>query len=121
MGNQYTPIVFTNAGTVPCTLTGFPSVAFVDTFGSAVGAAAVQTGDAGQTVTLAVGEQAHATMDYHDPGVFGDCAPAPTAALEITPPGADAAVTIPFPSSLCTVATPEPEVTIEAVAPGATP
>jgi len=71
-------------------------------------------------VTLAVGDQAHATFVYHDPGVFGECAPAPTAAVKIFPPDETEAITIPFPSSLCTTETPEPELTIGPVTPGAT-
>ena len=119
MGNQYTPIVFTNIGTVSCTLDGYPDVSFVDDGGTGVGAPAATTGGPAQTVTLAVGAQAHATMDYHDPGLFGDCAPAPTASVMILPPGHPTALTIPFPSSLCTTPTPEPELTIEAITPGA--
>ena len=40
MGNHYTPIVFTNIGTVSCTLDGYPDVSFVDDGGTDVGAPA---------------------------------------------------------------------------------
>jgi hypothetical protein len=119
MGNQYTPIVFTNVGSVACTLDGHPGVSFVDASGAQVGESADRVPGSTPTVTLAVGGQAHATMDYHEPGFFDDCAPAPTTAVKVYPPDETEAITIPFPSSLCTTPIPQPELTIDVVQPGA--
>jgi hypothetical protein len=118
MGNQYTPIVFTNVGDVTCTLDGHPGVSFVDKAGRQVGDSAERVPGPTPTVTLAVGERAHATLDYHDPGFFDHCAPAPTVGLKVYPPDDADAITIPFPSSLCTSPIPQAELTIEAVNPG---
>ncbi|MEO5901237.1 MAG: DUF4232 domain-containing protein [Ilumatobacteraceae bacterium] len=119
-GNQYTPIVFTNGGPSTCTLDGHPGVSFVDAAGNQVGDSAHRNAGATPTVTLQVGAQAHATIDYHDPGFFDDCAPAPTVSVKIYPPDQTEAIALPFPSSLCTKPTSEPELTIDTVRAGPT-
>ncbi len=72
MGNQYTPIIFTNTGRTVCTLDGHPGVSFLDVAGNQVGASAERVTGSTPTVTLAPGARAHATIDYHDPGFFDD-------------------------------------------------
>jgi hypothetical protein len=63
-GSVYFPIVFTNASGSACTLFGFPGVSFVTGIGgSQIGHAATRHSDAPrQTVTLAPGGVAHATL-----------------------------------------------------------
>lgn len=63
-GSVYYPIVFTNTSGTPCTLFGFPGVSFVTGIGgSQIGHAATRNSDAPrQTVTLAPGGVAHATL-----------------------------------------------------------
>lgn len=63
-GSVYYPLVFTNASGSPCTLFGFPGVSFVTGIGgSRIGHAATRKSDAPrQTVTLAPGGVAHATL-----------------------------------------------------------
>jgi len=63
-GSIYYPLVFTNASGSPCTLFGFPGVSFVTGIGgSRIGHAATRNSDAPrQTVTLAPGGVAHATL-----------------------------------------------------------
>jgi Domain of unknown function (DUF4232) len=63
-GSVYYPLVFTNASGSACTLFGFPGVSFVTGIGgSRIGHAATRNSDAPrQTVTLAPGGVAHATL-----------------------------------------------------------
>ncbi|MCU1365815.1 MAG: hypothetical protein JWN39_1454 [Ilumatobacteraceae bacterium] len=117
-GNQYTPIIFTNAGTVTCTLDGHPGVSFTDDAGTQIGASAERVPGSTPTVTLHVGEQAHATMDYHDPGFFDDCHPQPATMLKVYPPDQYDALTIAFPERVCTTAIAQAEITIDVVKPG---
>lgn len=121
MGSQYTPIIFTNVGATTCTLDGHPGVSFVDAAGNQVGESATRVGGSTPTVTLAPGDQAYALMNYHDPGLFEGCAPAPTTSLKVYPPDEYDAITIPFASSLCTAPLSQPELTIDVVAPGSGP
>jgi hypothetical protein len=121
-GNQYTPIVFTNEGAAACTLDGHPGVSFLDASGAQVGDSAVRTDVATPTVTLAPGGQAHATMDYHDPGLYDDCAPRATTTLRVYPPDETVPILIAHPSSLCTRSTAAAggELSIDVVEPGPT-
>jgi len=63
-GSIYYPLVFTNTSGEPCTLFGYPGVSFVTGIGgSRIGHAATRNSDAPrQTVTLAPGGVAHATL-----------------------------------------------------------
>lgn len=63
-GSVYYPLVFTNTSGSACTLFGFPGVSFVTGIGgSQIGHAATRNSDAPrQTVTLAPGGVAHATL-----------------------------------------------------------
>lgn len=119
-GSIFTPLVFTNNGTTACTLDGHPGVSFVDTAGNQIGPSADRTDVATPTVTLAPGEQAHATLQTHDAGFFdaAACAPVHAERLKIFPPDQTDAIIIAFPFDVCTGAIPEAQFTIDVVSPG---
>lgn len=103
-GSSYQPIVFTNTGSKPCSLVGYPGVSFLDTSGSQLGAAAVRAPGAKQPVTLAPGGNASALLQIPDPGVFSQakCAPANAAELRVYPPNQTASLEVVDSVTICT-------------------
>lgn len=119
-GSIYTPLIFTNTGAVPCTLDGHPGVSFVDGAGNQIGPSAERTTGSTPTVTLAPGGQAHATLQTHDAGFFGDeCVPVQAARLKVYPPDETAFMTIDFGFAVCTGTIAGPQFVIDVVQPGA--
>ena len=62
-GHQLTRVVLRNAGTTPCTLSGFPGVSFADPAGNPVAAPAQRRGSATGTVRLAPTQVASSEVD----------------------------------------------------------
>lgn len=107
-GTFYQPLVFRNQGTVPCTLTGYPGVSFLDPVGAQVGSPARREAPGGvtpPTVTLAVGAAADATLALQDTGNFppASCQPASATQVRIYPPGGTVATVLPLNAQICTV------------------
>jgi hypothetical protein len=104
-GSVYYPIVFTNSSGSPCTLFGFPGVSFVTSpNGSQIGDAATRRSDKPvQTVTLAVGGVAHATLQVVQALNFPatKCQPVTAHFLKIYPPNQTAAVVLSFTAKAC--------------------
>jgi hypothetical protein len=104
-GSVYYPIVFTNSSGSPCTLFGFPGVSFVTSpNGSQIGDAATRRSDKPvQTVTLAVGGVAHATLQVVQALNFPatKCQPVTAHFLKIYPPNQTAAVILSFTAKAC--------------------
>jgi hypothetical protein len=97
-GSSYYPLTFTNTGFQPCTLEGFPEVAYVaGDDGHQVGAPATQNGDAGAAVTLQPGEHAVANLQEVTVQNFPEdvCDPTPVTGLRVSLPGSDDAAFIP--------------------------
>jgi len=109
-GSSYYPLVFTNVGTAPCTLDGYPGVSAVTSAdGTQEGAAASRvTGTtAPATVTLAVNGTASAllrivvALNYP----AATCHPTRAAGLRVYPPGDLTAAFVPEASlQVCTSA-----------------
>jgi hypothetical protein len=122
-GTAFTVIDFTNIGSAPCTLYGYPGASLTDAAGAQVGAAAFRNSVRPVTlVTLAGGATANATfgvgtaLDYPT----SKCQPAPVTGLKIYPPNQTESVVLPFKTTGCK----DPAVsltTITAVAPGTGP
>jgi hypothetical protein len=100
-------VIFTNTGTIPCALYGYPGVAGLDAHGRQIAQAyrttQVYMGGAGipTQVTLASGGQASALIGGGAQPVNGQTAcPADYAAVLVTPPGATTPTKLPveFPS-----------------------
>ncbi|MGF6886544.1 hypothetical protein ABIA39_004682 [Nocardia sp. GAS34] len=101
-GSAYTPLIFVNAGTAPCTLTGFPGVSFADSpTGDPIGAPADRDTPK-PTVTLEVNGTASAVLRITDAGNYGDrCHPITAAGLRIYPPDNTDSLYLPWQGSAC--------------------
>lgn len=118
-GSVYTPLIFTNIGAVACTLDGHPGVSFTDGAGNQIGPSAERTTGPTPTVTLEPGGQAHATLQSHDAGLFGDeCVPVQAARLKVYPPDETSAISIDEGVAVCTGAIVGPQFVIDVVQPG---
>jgi hypothetical protein len=104
-GSVYYPLVFTNSSGSACTLFGFPGVSFVTgSNGSQIGDAATRQSDKpSQTVTLAPGGVAHATLQVVQALNFpaAKCQPVNAHFLKIYPPGQTEAVILSFTAKAC--------------------
>ena len=104
-GSVYYPIVFTNSSGSPCTLFGFPGVSFVTSpNGSQIGDAATRQSDKPvQTVTLAAGGVAHATLQVVQALNFPatKCQPVTAHFLKIYPPNQTDPVVLSFTAKAC--------------------
>jgi Protein of unknown function (DUF4232) len=101
-GSAYTPLIFVNAGTARCTLTGFPGVSFADSpTGDPIGAPADRDTPK-PTVTLEVNGTASAVLRITDAGNYGDrCHPITAAGLRIYPPDNTDSLYLPWQDSAC--------------------
>ena len=121
MGSIYTPLVFTNTGTVTCTLDGHPGVSFIDEAGNQIGPSAERTTGTTPTVALAPGEQAHATLQTHDAGLFDTCVPVPAHRMKVYPPDQTTAIIIAYDFVVCTGVIADSQFIIDVVNPGTGP
>jgi hypothetical protein len=121
-GSAYQPLVFTNAGSSSCTLTGFPGVSYVaPSTGKQVGAAASRnTRQTAKTVTLAPGGQASAMVQFVDYQVFPpkDCSATAVSGLRVYPPGETSAGYVAFGSTRNACSSDADQLTIQAVVAG---
>ncbi|MFI6167159.1 DUF4232 domain-containing protein [Nocardia sp. NPDC051052] len=102
-GSIYVPIVFTNAGTAPCTLSGYPGVSLATgTPPTPIGPPAEpDTASATpQPVTLAPTQSAHAIVRYSQAGNY-DCDRTPAQYLLINPPNQPTPTPQPFTAEAC--------------------
>lgn len=85
---------FTNVGSAPCTLEGFPGVSFLNSSGSEVGQPAVRTAATPAFVSLTPGGKAYAELQIPDPPAVGCVAGVPSE-VRVYPPGQTAPLTAP--------------------------
>jgi hypothetical protein len=106
-GTTFYPLQFLNAGTTSCTLKGYPGVSAVTSSGQQIGSPASRNNTKFQTVTLAPGKQASASVGIVDTGNFSPtaCAPVTAAGLKIFPPNQSKPVTIKKKFSTCSSTT----------------
>lgn len=120
-GTQGIPLVFTNTGSAPCSLAGFPGVSYVaGDAGDQVGAPATRTGPDGGAVVLAPGGVASALVLVSQAGNYpaADCSPTPVRGFRVYPPDDTGALYVASPDTGCA----NPSVTplrVQAVAAGA--
>ncbi len=104
-GTFYSFIDFTNTGSSPCALEGYPGVSLTDASGVQIGAAATRSTEAGSAklVTLAPGATANAELAMTDYTVYptSQCQPVTSAYLKVYPPNNTAAAQIPFKGTTC--------------------
>jgi hypothetical protein len=103
-GTTFVSIVFTNTGSKPCTLYGYPGVSFLDSSGKPLGVPATHSGGEEGVVTLAPKGTANAQLGLPDTGNFSaaDCQQATSAQLQVYPPGDFSALTIADKAQICT-------------------
>jgi hypothetical protein len=104
-GSTYYPIQFSNSGSTPCTLYGYPGVSFVNAAGgSQVGAAATRDPTLPATlITLSPGQTVHATLQVVDAMNYpsSGCGLVTAHWLKIYPPNQTAPVYVSFTAQTC--------------------
>lgn len=103
-GTDFTVIDFTNSGSVPCTLYGFPGASLTNSSGAQIGAAATRNPSRPSTlVTLAVGAKANAELGVANAGNYPaqDCKPTSSAHLKVFPPNQTQPIVVPFATTGC--------------------
>lgn len=92
-------LTFTNTGSGPCFIVGFPGVSYVaGDDGRQVGAAAVREGSIGPRTTLAHGAVASTAIDSISTGVWdpAKCRPTPVRGFRVYPPDERASLFVPL-------------------------
>lgn len=122
-GTFFYPLVFTNSGSVACTLTGYPGVSFTDAKGVQVGQSAQERNAFGSEVyplLLAPGASATSTIGVVDPGNVppASCQPRATAQIRVYPPNTTRSLLLAQRVTLCSVGPDRPFVTPVAGASG---
>ncbi|ONI72665.1 hypothetical protein ALI144C_42365 [Actinosynnema sp. ALI-1.44] len=103
-GTVYRNLVFTNSGSAPCTIQGFPGVSYVTgDDGHQVGPAAVRVGNKGDAIKLAPGASASAPVGFVQVGNFDPavCKPTDVRGLRVYPPQETASVFVPLAGTGC--------------------
>jgi hypothetical protein len=111
----YASLRFTNKGSRPCVIRGFPGVSYVaGGLGAQVGPAAERTGTEGAAVTLAPGAVASAPLGMVQVRNYDEsvCRPTPTRGLRVYPPGDTSSVFVPFGGTGCAGTPPGSQLTI---------
>ncbi len=104
-GSTVSDLVFTNRGSAPCTMTGYPGVSLVaGAGGSQVGAPAARSAVAAvSTITLQPGKAAAAELRQAQAGNFpaSTCHPTSTRGFRVYPPDNTAAAFVAYPGRGC--------------------
>jgi Protein of unknown function (DUF4232) len=120
-GTDFTVLDFTNSGTAPCTLYGFPGVSLLNSSGGQIGAAATRNpAKASTKITLAPGAEASAALGVANAQNYPKAACEPTSAvkLKVFPPNQAQAVEVSFATTGCGVSSTR-QLNITAVTAGA--
>ena len=121
-GHFYVPIVFTNTGSTPCLMRGFPGVSYVTgDNGTQVGQPATRTGTIGSAVTLAPNAVASSVVTVTDISVFdaSSCKPTSVRGFRVYAPDDTASLYIARSGSGCAGNPPSPQLQVETVKAGA--
>jgi uncharacterized protein DUF4232 len=105
-GSYYSYIDFTNTGSIPCSIDGYPGVSLTGNSGAQIGAAATRDPSSVATeVTLAPGATANAQLRMTDYGVYptSQCHPTTSADLKIYPPNNTTPTQSPFTGTTCSM------------------
>ncbi|WP_151483940.1 DUF4232 domain-containing protein [Streptomyces albicerus] len=94
-GNRYAPLVFTNTGSSPCSLQGYPGVTLLDSSGHRIGEPAKRQGPDSPSVTLKPGSSAHASLHTVAQGVTDKPCRRPAEQVQAYPPGSTWALRAP--------------------------
>lgn len=103
-GSRYMNLTFTNSGSTPCSLSGYPSVNYVDAQGNQVGAAAKQAAEwTSSGAVIGAGESASATLRETRAGLYdaASCQPTQAAGYRVSIPGTSSSLVLNFPAEAC--------------------
>lgn len=103
-GSRYMNITFTNSGSSPCSLSGYPSVNYVDSNGNQIGASAQQAAEwTSSGSVLGSGESAVAPLRETRAGLYdqNSCQPTQAAGYRIGIPGTSSSLVMNFPAEAC--------------------
>lgn len=102
-GSQYLTLTFTNNGSDTCSVSGYPSVSYVDESGQTIGAPASLAAEwTSSAVTLEPGQSTTAILRETRADLFGDrCKPVTSAGYRVQLPQTTESLTIPYPSEGC--------------------
>lgn len=102
-GSQYLTLTFTNTGSTPCTVSGYPAVSYVDDTGQTIGAPASLAAEwTSSAVTLEPGRSTTAILRETRADLFGDrCKPVTSSGYRVQLPQTTESLTIPYPSEGC--------------------
>jgi hypothetical protein len=117
-GSVTRPLVFTNTGSSPCELRGFPGVSYVaGDDGHQVGPAAQETGERAGEVVLRPGGRAVALVQFVQVANFDAavCQPTPVRGLRVYPPGDTASLFVAAEGTGCAGTPPGPQLTVRTV------
>nr|WP_052478110.1 DUF4232 domain-containing protein [Kibdelosporangium sp. MJ126-NF4]CEL16189.1 hypothetical protein [Kibdelosporangium sp. MJ126-NF4]CTQ94114.1 hypothetical protein [Kibdelosporangium sp. MJ126-NF4] len=117
-GTVYRNLVFTNTGSAPCTIQGFPGVSYVTgDDGHQVGPAAVRVGNKGNAIKLAPGASASAPVGFVQVGNFDPavCKPTEVRGLRVYPPQETASVFVPLAGTGCAGTPPGQQLSVKTI------
>ncbi len=120
-GTTYIAVQFTDTGSHPCRIVGFPGVSYLASAnGPQVGAAATREGSPGPAVVLQAGQMASSVVGMVDVGVFSasSCHPTPVAGFRIYPPNETVSIFVAHHGTGCAGNPPDPQLTVRTVQPG---
>jgi len=121
-GTVYAPLQFTNKGSRPCVIQGFPGVSYVTgDNGTQVGATAQREGARPGPVTIPPGGVASATLAMVQVLNFDQavCRPTPVRGLRVYPPAERASLFVPTPQGTgCAGNPPSPQLRVTAIKAG---
>jgi hypothetical protein len=103
-GTIYRQLVFTNIGTAPCIVQGFPGVSYVaGEDGHQVGPAAFRSGTKGEAINLAPGASAVAPVGFTEVRNYDEavCKPTAVRGLRVYPPQETASMFVPLEGTGC--------------------
>ncbi|MET0235850.1 MAG: DUF4232 domain-containing protein [Kibdelosporangium sp.] len=117
-GTTFRQLVFTNTGTVPCVIQGFPGVSYVaGDDGHQVGPAAVREGAKGEAIDLAPGASAAAPVGFTQVRNYDEavCKPTAVRGLRVYPPQETASLFIALEGTGCSGNPPGQQLSVKTI------
>jgi Protein of unknown function (DUF4232) len=103
-GSNYSYVDFTNTGSGPCGIEGYPGVSLTSASGAQIGAAATRDpSSTAKMLTIPGGGTVNAQLRMTDYGVYptSQCHPTAAADLKVYPPNNTAAIQVAFTGTTC--------------------
>lgn len=103
-GSRYLTLTYTNSGNTTCSLSGYPSVNYVDDQGNQIGASARQAAEwTSSGKVLNAGESASATLRETRAGLYDatGCQPTTASGYRVSIPGTSSSLIIHYPAEAC--------------------